>query len=48
METVLMSIIIVIALVQSIRVIKFRKRLAEADKAFKELAKINNKNGVQE
>lgn len=44
METVLMSIIIVIALIQSVRVIKLRKRLADADRAFKELAKINHNN----
>lgn len=42
MEPVIISIIILIAVIQSIRVIKFRKRLAEADKAFKELAKINH------
>lgn len=47
MESVLMSIIIVIALVQSVRVIKFRKRLADADKAFRELAKINQQNGLR-
>lgn len=40
MEIIIISIIIVIALIQSVRVIKLRKRLAEADKAFKELAKI--------
>lgn len=39
METVLMSVIILIALIQSIRVIRLRGKLARAEKAFKELTK---------
>jgi hypothetical protein len=42
METVLMSVIILIALIQSIRVIKLREKLAKADKAFKDLCKEYN------
>jgi len=42
MESAIISIIILIALIQSVRVIKLRKRLADADRAFKELAKINH------
>lgn len=47
MEPVIISIIILIAFIQSIRVIKLRKKLAEADKAFRELAKINQQNGLR-
>jgi hypothetical protein len=39
METVLMSVIILIAAMQSIRVIELREKLARAEKAFKELTK---------
>lgn len=42
MESVLMSIIILVAFIQSLRVIKLRKKLADADRAFRELAKINH------
>lgn len=42
METVLMVAIIVIAFVQSIRVIELREKLARADKAFKDLCKEYN------
>jgi hypothetical protein len=40
MESAIISIIILIAFIQSVRVIKLRKRLADVDRAFKELAKI--------
>lgn len=42
METVLMSVIILITAIQSIRVIMLREKLAIADKAFKDLCKEYN------
>jgi hypothetical protein len=42
MEIISISVIVVIAVIQSLRVIKLRNKLADADRAFKELAKINH------